>query len=287
MQDCIVIGGGPAGLTAALYLARFLRTVTLFDATDGRARMIPTTHNLAPFPDGIAGQDLLDRMRDSAECYGARVLPDRVLSVHRQGDGFRVSTGLDELSSRFLILATGVFNHRPPLSSADHDTGLRRGLIRYCPVCDAFEVRDKRIAVLGAGVHGLHEAQFLRRYSGSVTLIPPTGHTAIAADGIAFPDAPIIGLSLSDTQVIVCLATAAALSFDTLYVALGTTARSDLAASLGARLTEEGHIWVDAKQRTSLDQVYAIGDVTEGLDQIAVAMGQAAIAATAIHKGLD
>ena len=96
----------------------------------------------------------------------------------------------------------------------------------------------------------------------------------------------MIGLDLSDSQVIVTLENGQAHHFDTLYIALGTTARTDLAATLGVRLGKGGCVVVDAKQKTSIDRVYAIGDVTEGLDQIAFAMGQGAVAATAIHNDL-
>jgi thioredoxin reductase (NADPH) len=286
MKDCIVVGGGPAGLTAALYLARFLRSVTVFDAQEGRARMIPKTHNLGPFPDGISGRDLLDRMRSHAERYGAAIETGTVNAVEKQGDVFHITTDRRVEIARNVILASGVFNHRPPLSIEDHDRGLARGLIRYCPVCDAYEVRDKRIAVLGNDAHGFDEACFIRDYSSTVTLIPPDGSLSVARDGICALESPMKGLALSDTQVIVALENGEVRHFDTVYVALGTTAQTGLAASLGVRLAEGGCVVVDAKQRTSIDRVYAIGDVTDGLDQIAVAMAQGAVAATAIHNDL-
>ncbi len=286
VTDCIIVGGGPAGLTAALYLARFLRSVTVFDAEEGRARMIPKTHNLAPFPDGISGLDLLDRMRSHAERYGALIESGKVRSVEKQGDVFCVTTNRRQEVARTVIFAFGVFNHRPPLSIKDHDQGLDRGLIRYCPICDAYEVRNKRIAVLGSGAHGFNEAHFIRSYSNWVTLIPPEGTPAVATNGVGVLDAPMKSLALTDSEIIVTLTTGAARHFDTLYVALGTTARTGLADRLGVRLTNGGCIAVDAKQRTNLDRVYAAGDVTDGLDQIAVAMGQGAVAATAIHNDL-
>ena len=85
MKDCIIVGGGPAGLTAALYLARYLRDVVVFDARGGRARLIPKTHNLAPFPDGITGLDLLGRMQSHAEMYGAEVVSGTVQEVVQNG----------------------------------------------------------------------------------------------------------------------------------------------------------------------------------------------------------
>jgi thioredoxin reductase (NADPH) len=286
MKDCIIVGGGPAGLTAALYLARFLRSVTVFDAQEGRAQMIPKTHNLAPFPGGISGRELLDQMRSHAELYGAAIETGTVRAVEKHGEVFRVTTDRQVETARSVILATGVFNHRPPLSIEDHDGGLAHGLIRYCPVCDAYEIRDMRIAVLGNGAHGFDEARFIRDYSASVTLIPSDGSLAVAGDGIDALKSPLSGLTLTSSQVVVTSENGETQHFDTLYVALGTSARTDLAAKLGVRLAEGGCVVVDAKQRTSIDRVYAIGDVTDGLDQISVAMGQGAVAATTIHNNL-
>ena len=286
LKDCIIIGGGPAGLTAALYLARYLRNVTVIDAQEGRGRLIPKTHNLSPFPQGISGLVLLDRMRSHAELYGATLETGTVSSVKKHGDGFQITTDRGTETARTVIFACGVFNHRPPLSRADHEQGLARGLIRYCPVCDAFEVRDKRIAVLGNDAHGFEEASFIRPYSASVTLIPPDGSPVVARSGIRVLDAPIKSLAISESEAMVTLQNGTIAHFDTLYVALGTTPQSALAAQLGVNLSATGHIATDARQRTNIEGAYAIGDITDGLDQIAVAMGQGAVAATAVHNDL-
>ena len=103
LYDFIIIGGGPAGLTAALYLARFLRNVMVFDAQDGRASMIPKTHNLAPFPDGISGRDLLERMRSHAQRYGATLENRTVSAVEKQGDVFHVTTDRGVETARSII----------------------------------------------------------------------------------------------------------------------------------------------------------------------------------------
>lgn len=286
MKDCVIIGGGPAGLTAALYLARFLRSVTVFDGGEARAAMIPRTHNLTAFPDGIPGQDLLDRMRSHARRYGAVITAGTVEAVERWEGAFRVRTNRHLQAARTVIFATGVFNHRPPLSPQDHAQGLARGLIRYCPICDAYEVQDKRIAVLGRGTHGMQEASFLQHYSSSVTLISPDGPPGAARGGITVLEPALRDIALSETEVLMTLQDGTTRHFDTLYVALGTTPRTDPAGRLGVRLEEGGHIGIDANQKTSLDGIYAIGDVTNGIDQIAVAMGQGAVAATAIHNNL-
>ncbi len=286
MKDCIIVGGGPAGLTAALYLARFLRSVSVVDAEEGRARMIPMTHNLAPFPEGIGGPDLLDRMRAHARRYGAAIESGRVTEIIARGDGFRVTTATGIEVARTVILATGVVNHRPPLSDAEHDRGVRHGLIRYCPVCDGYEVRGRRVAVLGSGAHGRAEASFVHRYAPDVTLVPADGTVAEALDGIAGLAAPMSALTLSDDGVVVTLADAGTHIFDTLYVALGTAPRTDLVPLPGVALDDEGCIKTDAELETGVTGLYAIGDVTNGLDQIAHAMGQGAVAATAIHNAL-
>ncbi|MFQ3252107.1 MAG: thioredoxin reductase (NADPH) [Loktanella salsilacus] len=287
MKDCVIIGGGPAGLTAALYLARFLRSVTVFDARQGRARMIPKTHNFAPFPDGISGPDLLTQMQSHAERYGAVIENCTVESVERQGDGYCVTTDRGSEIARYVIFAAGVVNHRPPLPDAVHDRGVAKGLIRYCPVCDAYEVRDKRIAVLGSGTHGLAEANFIRDYSSAVTLIRPNGDRPLSVDEIHISESPMSSLSLSESEVIVTLEDSTVAHFDTIYIALGTSACSKLAETLGVPLAEDGCIVTGGQRETSIDGVYAIGDITDGLDQIAHAMGQAAIAATAIHNDIS
>ena len=163
--------------------------------------MIPATHNLAPFPDGISGPDLLERMRSNAMRHGAAIEFGTVTAVEKLNDSFRVTTDLWSRTARSVILATGVVNHRPPLSVMDHDRGLARGLIRYCPVCDAYEVRGKRIAVLGRGAHGFAEARFIDRMSGTASSLlsrgiemqhavladPPDGEEVVAALEILDP----------------------------------------------------------------------------------------------------
>jgi thioredoxin reductase (NADPH) len=294
MYDCIVVGGGPAGLTSAIYLARFLRRSLVIDAGGGRASLIPKTHNLAGFPDGISGTDLLARMRRQAEQYGTTLKDGMVLSITRHADGFLVDTGDETFATRTILLATGVVNHRPPLLPDEHDAGVARGLIRYCPICDAYEVRGKTIAVLGCSEHGASEASFIGRYSTNVTLLTQNVAELSHADeallirgNIEVIRLPLHSLTISDNHILVHLADGRSMTLDTLYVALGSSACSNLAKAIGARLSASGCIFIDEHQRTSIDGLFAAGDVVEGLDQIAVAMGQAAKAATAIHNRLS
>ncbi|QPI75765.1 NAD(P)/FAD-dependent oxidoreductase [Sphingobium sp. Cam5-1] len=294
MYDCVIIGGGPAGLTAATYLARFLRSTLVIDAGDGRASRIPTTHNLLGFPDGISGGDLLVRMHRHAAQYGAELVTGIVDRIDRVGTGFVVHTKAKTFSARTILLAQGVTNHRPRMAQGTHDQGVAQGLIRYCPICDAYEIRGKRVAVLGCSGHGAAEAIFVRHYSDTITLLTQDASELSQADeanltrnAISVERSPVSDLSVNEKDLLVHLADGRLLQFDTLYVALGTSIRSELARIAGAELSPAGCIVVDEHQQTTIAGLFAAGDMIEGLDQIAVAAGQAAKAATAIHNLLS
>src|SRR3954471_20209361 len=171
--DCLVIGGGPAGLTAAIYLARFHLSLKLVDAGRSRASLIPCTRNHAGYPDGISGEELIGLMKEQAQKYGASIVPGRVTRLDRIDGGFRAEWGEGSVMARTVLLATGVTNRRPPMDEDLHDAALAKGLIRYCPVCDGYEVTDKKVGVIGSGGRGVAEAVFLRGFSEDVTLIAP------------------------------------------------------------------------------------------------------------------
>lgn len=290
MDDCIIIGAGPAGLTAAIYLARFHLRIRMFDSGNSRAALIPKTHNHAGFPHGISGKDLLDLMRAQAASFGAFREEAEVIRLAATNDGFTVETSENRYQARTVLLATGVVNHRPDMSADLHDKALAEGMIRYCPICDGYEVTDKRIGVLGTGSHGTREAIFLRGYSRDVTLIAPEAHALDAGCTAELDDAEIVrvdgpcgGYAIEDGRI--ALDTAAGrMRFDTLYPALGSRIRSRLAVKAGARASEDGCLEVDAHQRTSVPGLFAAGDVAKGLDQISHAMGEAGVAATTIRN---
>ncbi|WP_206245761.1 NAD(P)/FAD-dependent oxidoreductase [Novosphingobium terrae] len=291
--DCLVIGAGPAGLTAAIYLARFRLQLRVVDAGKSRAAMIPRMHNHAGFPGGIAGSELLARMRKQAVLFGVNVTAGLVESLALKDGIFtaRVADGL--LRARTVLLATGVVNNSPRIAPEIHETALARGQLRYCPVCDGFEVTDKRIAVIGTQTHGVNEALFLRMYSPDITLIAPDGEHALSREdqanlaqaGIEIVHGPCGAMRVEGERMIVPVRDAT-LTFDTVYPALGSVIRSELALMLGAEASEEGCLVVDSHQRTSVPGLYAAGDVARGLDQISHAMGEAGVAATTIRNDL-
>lgn len=289
-----IIGGGPAGLTAALYLARFRREIVVLDAGESRASWIPTSHNLAAFPGGISGPELLRRMRVQAREHGVQTVAAKVDDVRPSKAGFEITFGGNVVVAKTVLLATGVVNRRPDMDQELHREALARGLLRYCPVCDGFEAMYQAIAVLGADGNGLAEALFLRNYSDNVTLLPArrteldrAARLKLVAAGIKIVDEPATSFAIVERKIVIKVeGDQSDLAFDTLYPALGSTANAGLIRAIGAGVSESGCIFTDEHQMTTLAGLYAAGDVVEGLDQIAVASGQAAIAATAIHNRL-
>lgn len=293
MLDCLIVGGGPAGLTAAIYLARFRRNVRVIDAGSSRASLIPLSHNYPGFPDGIGGPELLRRLREQARRYGAELRAGNVQHLERRGDTFVATAGTEKVEARFVLLATGVVDIEPELPNIVD--AIKTGLVRHCPICDGFEVIDQRVAIIGRGVKGVNEALFIRHYTRDLTLftlgaqheITGEHRETLAAQGIEIvEEAPaqvhteggaILGLTLSNGR---------AYRFDTLYSALGCRIRSELAVQAGATCDDIGQIVVDDRLRTTVPGMYAAGDAANDLNQIAVGAGHAAIAATCIHNAL-
>jgi thioredoxin reductase (NADPH) len=285
--DAVVVGAGPAGLTAAIYLGRFKRRFLVLHDERSRAGWIPLSRNHPGFPDGVSGSELLDRMRRQAERYGARIEQAEVKAVRAEADGFVLDLGERELRARCLLLATGVADRAPNIT--DIAGAVRRGLVRICPICDGFEVSDERVAVIGDDALVAREALFLKGYTDRLTVIhtgpaealPEAERTRLAEAGVALIECPpeTVELQLDHARC-------GDGRFDALYLAYGVQPRAELAVQAGARLSEDGRLVVDDHQETSVRGLFAAGDLVRGLNQISTAEGEAAIAATAIHNRL-
>lgn len=288
--EVLIVGAGPAGLTAATYLARFRRRVLVADGGAPRACWIPVSHNMPGFPQGITGDAILKRMTEQAEEYGAVIEAGRVEQLTRDGAGFVARLNGREMRVRAVLLATGVVDHHPDLPGVER--AIERSLVRICPICDGFEAIDKAVAVIGNDDKGVREAAFLRTYSDRVTLIHVgPDEASIATDelgrlGIELIRAPIDNVRLEGDRVTALSWGGAFRTFDLVYSALGTSPNAGLAEGWDARTGEDGRLIVDPHQATSVKGLYAAGDVVRGLNQIAVASAEAAVAATAIHNAL-
>ena len=274
-------------MLAAVYLARFCRRVALFDHGKSRARWIPRTRNVPAYPDGVAGEALLERLAEQLGRYDVQRSEEAVSSLHAASGEFTLNS---RLSARRVLVATGVEDIMP----ADLEylwPLVKRGQVRLCPVCDAFELCGKRIGVLARGEHGLREARFLLNFTSDVSLLSHGGGHCdpgkLTGDRIRLVEGSLRQVIPAEDELGVLFTDGEILKLDALYVGFGVRVRSELAGSLGARCDPAGYLQVDQHQRTSVAGLYAAGDVVQSLSQISVAFGQAAIAASAINVSLN
>lgn len=292
--ETIVIGAGPAGLTAALYLARFHRDVLVLHDNKSRALRIPLTHNAPGFPEGIDGPTLIARMTRHATEYGARIEEARVEQLRRIDQGYEL-TGADGQAwrCRAVILAGGIFLNEVDLPPEVHEKAIEDAVLRYCPICDAYEHSGHRIGVLGHDTNGAAEALFLRQYTDQITLLP-LSHPELLDEqkrelkeaGIALETGGLDRIEPTTDAITVSLDNGRRLTFDVIYPALGCRPRTELTAQLGLCLDSDGCLPYSHVGGGTLAGFFAAGDVVEGLDQISVAMGHGALAATRCHNWL-
>lgn len=290
--DCLIVGGGPAGLTAAIYLARYRRRIAIVDSGESRAARIPVSHNYPGFPDGISGEELLTRLRAQLSKYGSDVTRGVVSDLERTDTGFVAILGSTRVSASKVLLATGVVDRTPPIPGL---ADLPPTCLRWCPICDAYEATDQAVALIALAQSGARHAMFLRTYTASLTLFVQPGEDPLSKDvlrllqerDIRVIEQPIVealtsgadrvGLRLADGEVIWVSA---------VYPMIGCDVRAELSTALGARCQPDGDIVVDAHQLTSVPGLYAAGDMVNSLNQMSVGMAHATIAATAIHNAL-
>jgi thioredoxin reductase (NADPH) len=290
--DCLIIGGGPAGLTAATYLGRFRRRVVVVDNGGSRAKRIPISHNCPGFPNGISGTELLDRLRQQALLAGSDLMENTVEAIRRDGADF-IATGSTTIRVRAVLIATGIVDVLPGTPWADDM--IATGTLRLCPICDAFEVTGKRVAVIGPMEHATKEAVFLRSYTRDITILatdaPMRRDISVCQQttqlGIQVEGCIPGSIRPRGKQATVQLLNGVTSTFDTIYAAMGCIMRSELGKDLGAACDNLGNLLVDGHQRTDVAGLYAAGDVVNEINQIAVAFGHASIAATDIHNHLS
>ncbi len=300
MYDCIVIGAGPAGLSGALFLARYRRRVLTFHHNSPRNLYSHGVHGFLGH-DGIMPTELLARGRDEVTKYGGLIVEGCVSGVEQVGEEhFRVTTGEaregeQNFDARRLLLATGLRDLTPDCPGFREFYG---GTVHHCPDCDGYEVAGKRVAVLGKGKATAGFTLNLLTWTDKLTLITEGDAGDMTEEHrakLAQFEIPILDRRISrlegDTEKCllerVCFDDGSVLECDALFFNLGTEPASGLHTMLGCKLDEEcGLLWVDDEQQTSVRGVYAAGDLTPNSQLAVVAAAEGAMAAIHIHKSL-
>ncbi len=300
--DCVILGAGPAGLTALTYLARFHRRAVALGASGPRPRLllIDRSYNLPGYPEGIAGAALLRRLREQAEEMGGQLLDTTARRVDGERGAFTVQLDAGEpLRARSVLLAMGVRDREPDIPGIGRHAG---HFLRYCPVCDGFEHTGKQLGILGSGPSVARHALFLRTFSDRIAVFlhgeSPEGLGRYAGmlgrRGIAVHAPCVVKvMEAGDSPETdyagrgVCLADGSEHPLDVLYGALGCHVNLEPVRHLGLKQDDEGYVLVDINQQTSVPGIYAAGDLVSDINQISVAFGHAAVAAIRIHNCLD
>lgn len=291
--DCAIVGGGPAGLTAALYLARFRRRIVVIDAGESRASLIPVSHNYPGFPHGVSGAELLGRLRAQTSLYGVNIQRGTAEALQPCEGGFLLTVDGRPIRAAMVLLATGVLDAKPDIP--DLRAATLSGAVRWCPICDGYEVQDQQVALISAPRAGYKHALFLRTYTDRLSWFVhgDTGDLdEREVDHLAELNVRVIRAPITQIRTPpgspVSLSTADGKEHlaDTVYPMVGCRPRVELLQGLGAREDDLQQLCVDAHQRTSIPGIYAAGDVAHALHQLSVGAAHAATAATAIHNSL-
>ncbi|NEW08285.1 NAD(P)/FAD-dependent oxidoreductase [Paenibacillus sp. SYP-B3998] len=296
--DCVIVGGGIAGLQAAIQLGRYEYRVLVIDAGSGRSTLCRSYHNLLGWPDGVSGEELRKIGRQQAERLGVIFAEDEVVQAvakGKLGTGFELwgksGKGYEALT---LLLATGLMDRMPELPGLKSCLGLT---IYVCPDCDGYEIKDKRTIVMGSGNAGASMALMLSRHTPYLTYINHEQRpihnknmSELKHKGILYVDEDIHEvIAGADGKIrAVRLASGRQIEAERGFIAFGgNEVKSDLARQLGAERMENRHIVTDSRSKmTSVPFVWAAGDVGVHAEQVSIAMGEGSQAAIWMNKAL-
>lgn len=281
MPSILIVGGGPAGLSAAIYAARAGIQTTVLYKDGGALDKTDKIENYFGFADVISGPELLARGRAQAARLGAQLTQAEVTGVEYAEKGFSVKTTAGSYAADAVILATGAPRATPRIAGVRELEG--RG-VSYCAICDAFFYRGKAVAVLGEGEYALEEARTLLPVVGSVTLLTdgapaPDG----LPEGLRVDERPVTAIEGEDKVARVAFQSGDPIAVDGVFIAYGTAGSSDFARKLGAQL-DGNKIQAGEGGATAVPGLFAAGDCTGGLLQVAKAVSDGAQAAMSAIK---
>lgn len=276
--DVVIIGKGPAGISAALYTARANLKTLVIGADGSSLRKATRIENYYGLDTPVSGEYLLEAGVRQATRVGAAIVDQEVTSIE-QGSLFTVKTASGEYAAAAVLIATGQAPCRPDFPGVKELEG--RG-VSYCTTCDGFFYKNKKVGILGSGNHAMQEALELESFTKDITIftngaIPDfTGDYAAKAKNYTVRQERVKAL-LGDNALCEILLENGLQPIDGLFVASGTASSLDFAVKLGVAVTGNT-IVTDAQQKTNLDGVFAAGDCTGGFKQISTAVGQGAVA---------
>lgn len=288
--EVIVIGGGPAGLSAALYLARYNRRVALFDTGHGRSSWHQINHNYLGFPGGIAALELRERgQQQLAEYEQVTLFSHKVEALEREDGCYRASGQAGAWTSKAVILCTGVVDHYPHFDGWEAYVG--RSMF-WCITCDGYGCKDARVVVVGNTNNAACEALQLQRFTDRITVLTDSNNCEIEElfqRRLRKAKLPLVHDKICAAEGddgyfrAICLEGGDRIELDQLFCQHGATANTELAEDVGVLLSREGYVCVDTEQKTNVAGFFAAGDVTRlHSHQVTTAVhegGQAASAA--------
>jgi thioredoxin reductase (NADPH) len=292
--DVAIVGGGPAGLSAAIWLARYLHSVVLIDSGDPRNWETRGVSGYLGLPD-LLPADLRARGRDEARRYGATLLDDCVYRAQKVSDDQFVLTlhSGDDYDARRLLLAIGLKDVWPDIPGLDRAYG---ETAHVCPDCDGFEARDKRTIVIGVGRMAVGMALSLSTWTRDLIIctngLPPEMDEPEYCAKLEALNIPVITERVTSARVkhgrVRTLELESGMELDTerIFFAIGQYPADDLGAQLGCERDAGGHIVVDRHYHTSVYNVFAAGDIVPGSQLAIAAAADGAVAALSIHKSL-
>jgi thioredoxin reductase (NADPH) len=292
-RDALIIGGGPAGLSAAIYLGRAMRDALVIDNGKPMARWEPDVQNYLGFPKGISGADLIAKGREQAKRFGVDFAEDEVLEASREKEGDFVLRGRkSSYRGRKLLLATGIFHIPPDIEGVSECLGKS---LFFCKDCDGYRVQDNHIGIYGANNEAVRYALGMLVYSATVVIV--TNGDGIHWDArhaarleeyhIPIFTQRIRSVDHRNHQIqSITFEDGLRAEIDVLFTTRGDVYHNKLAEGLGAKVSAEGEIVVDGHQRTTVPGLYAAGCVTPANCQIIIAAGQGAVAAQTINCDL-
>ncbi|MFX1403866.1 MAG: NAD(P)/FAD-dependent oxidoreductase [Promethearchaeota archaeon] len=298
--DIIIIGGGPAGLAAAIYTARMGKKTLLLEGKmfGGRAATAPQVWNYPGFPEGITGAQLIDLMVKQAEKYGTDLkYATEVVDLELEKDVKQVVTREGTYGGYAVIIATGTYNKKLRIPGETEYVGLG---VSYCPVCDGPLYRGLKVAIIGSGSEAIEDAFFMSGFADKVTLVTHTSEIEAEQKLIDEIKAKanvdlIFGqlLRISGDQVVTNISyrqfeddTEHTLQVDGVFVSIGGAPLTALVKKAGVEVDKRGCIKVTRQQITNLEGVYAAGDVTCGGMQVITAAGEGAMAGIQAYRFL-